>query len=153
LSDADLAQDCALPGGYLGGAYDTGWRRILDAFGASVAASDASLEAVTDEYMLEMRAKTKGYTFMRLVRGPSWERDDRDAIIWEHGRRNHLLRLQGVLAVVCPVLDDTPVCGIGIFDASEDETRRIIADDPGVRAGVFTFDLHPVRGFPGDRLP
>lgn len=26
-------------------------------------------------------------------------------------------------------------------------------DDPGVRAGVFTYGVHPVRGFPGDALP
>jgi hypothetical protein len=25
LSDAQLSEDCALPGGYLGGAYRTGW--------------------------------------------------------------------------------------------------------------------------------
>ena len=115
--------------------------------------ADLTPEPVTDEYMLDMRAKTKAYTFMRLVRGPGWGRDDRDAVIWEHGRRNHLLRLRGVLVIVCPVVDDTPVCGVGIFDASEDETRRLMDDDPGVRAGVFTYELHPVRSFPGDRLP
>ena len=26
-------------------------------------------------------------------------------------------------------------------------------DDPGVRAGVFEYELHPVRGFPGSTLP
>jgi hypothetical protein len=26
-------------------------------------------------------------------------------------------------------------------------------DDPGVQAGVFTFEVHPCRGFPGDSLP
>ena len=26
-------------------------------------------------------------------------------------------------------------------------------DDPGVQAGVFTYEVHPVRGFPGDGLP
>ena len=29
LSDEQLAQDCALPGGYLGGSFDRGWARIL----------------------------------------------------------------------------------------------------------------------------
>ena len=29
LSDEQLADDCALPGGYLGGAFDTGWATIL----------------------------------------------------------------------------------------------------------------------------
>ena len=29
LTDEQLAQDCALPGGYTGGAYREGWARIL----------------------------------------------------------------------------------------------------------------------------
>ena len=32
LTDEQLAQDCALPGGYTGGAYSAGWTRILAAF-------------------------------------------------------------------------------------------------------------------------
>jgi hypothetical protein len=26
-------------------------------------------------------------------------------------------------------------------------------DDPGVKAGVFEYEIHPVRSFPGDALP
>ena len=36
LSDAQLAEDCAMPGGYQGGAYSTGWRTILGQFAATV---------------------------------------------------------------------------------------------------------------------
>jgi hypothetical protein len=28
-----------------------------------------------------------------------------------------------------------------------------MADDPGVQAGIFTFEVHACRGFPGDALP
>jgi hypothetical protein len=38
LSDAQLGQDCHLPGGYSGGAYTTGWTRILAAFAQAVTA-------------------------------------------------------------------------------------------------------------------
>jgi hypothetical protein len=34
-----------------------------------------------------------------------------------------------------------------------DETRAIAADDSGVRAGVFVFEVYPSLGFPGDGLP
>jgi hypothetical protein len=34
-SDDELAQDCALPGGYRSGAYSVGWRRILAAFAST----------------------------------------------------------------------------------------------------------------------
>jgi uncharacterized protein YndB with AHSA1/START domain len=36
LTDAQLSQDCALPGGYSAGAYATGWQRILARFAAAL---------------------------------------------------------------------------------------------------------------------
>jgi hypothetical protein len=103
--------------------------------------------------MLEMRAKAKAYTLAVLERGPSYGSPGADAIIWEHGRRNHALRADGALPIVCPVVDDTDWCGIGIFERSEEETARIMDEDPGVVAGVFTYHLHPIMSFPGDALP
>jgi uncharacterized protein YndB with AHSA1/START domain len=35
LSDEQLAEDCALPGGYLGGAFDKGWALILGRLAAA----------------------------------------------------------------------------------------------------------------------
>ena len=32
LTEAQLGEDCALPGGYLGGSFERGWRTILGAF-------------------------------------------------------------------------------------------------------------------------
>jgi hypothetical protein len=26
-------------------------------------------------------------------------------------------------------------------------------EDPGVKAGIFTYEVHPTCSFPGDRLP
>jgi hypothetical protein len=49
--------------------------------------------------------------------------------------------------------DESDVCGIGVFAATVDETAAIMADDPGVAAGVFTYQVHECRGFPGDALP
>ena len=45
------------------------------------------------------------------------------------------------------------IAGYGVFDADLETTRRIMDDDPGVRAGIFRVELHPVRGFPGSGLP
>ena len=70
----------------------------------------------------------------------------------KHGRRNFRLRAEGVLSIVCPVVDDSEIKGICIFDVSVDETRRIMDEDPGVRAGIFVYETHLCRGFPGDSL-
>ncbi|MBV9855376.1 MAG: SRPBCC domain-containing protein [Streptosporangiaceae bacterium] len=42
LSDEQLARDCALPGGYLGGAFGKGWARILGCLTAAAEAGDPS---------------------------------------------------------------------------------------------------------------
>jgi hypothetical protein len=108
---------------------------------------------VTDEFMLEMRGKSKGYTLVLISQGPGWNTPDRDAIIWAHGRRNHGLRLDKVLEIVGPIPDDSPLCGLYIFDRAPEEVEHLMAGDPAVQAGVFVFEVHPVIGFPGDSLP
>jgi hypothetical protein len=109
--------------------------------------------AITDEYMHEMLGMSKAYTAMLLRLTDKASEPDGERFVWEHGRRNFALRAQGKLPIVCPATDDTDWAGIGIFDATPDEVDRIMQDDPGVKAGVFTYELHPVLGFPGSGLP
>jgi hypothetical protein len=40
-----------------------------------------------------------------------------------------------------------------VFAATVDDTIAIMGDDPGVASGVFTYEVHPCRGFAGDSLP
>jgi hypothetical protein len=108
---------------------------------------------ITDEYMREMLGKSRGYVAVILKTGPGYRQRDADTIIWEHGRRNFSLRADKLLSVVCPVTDDSEVRGIAIFDAAVDEVQQIMDGDPGVQAGVFTYEVHPCRSFPGDALP
>jgi hypothetical protein len=55
--------------------------------------------------------------------------------------------------MVCPVADDTELAGVNIFNASAEETTRLMEADPAVSAGVLRYELHPVTSFPGDCLP
>jgi hypothetical protein len=106
----------------------------------------------SDAEMRERLTQSREYTVVLLEAGPKYGTEEAGAIIWEHGRRNFELRADGVLNIVCPIADDTPLCGMGIFSGTPDEVRRIMDDDPGVRAGVFTYRVHPARSFPGDSL-
>jgi hypothetical protein len=108
---------------------------------------------ITDEYMNDMLARTGSYSVVLLSRAGRYSEPGARAIIWEHGRRNFSLRADGVLVVVCPVADESGLAGIGIFDATPEETARIMDGDPAVQAGVLSYEVHPVRGFPGDSLP
>jgi hypothetical protein len=110
-------------------------------------------ERITDEFMQQMRAAAKAYCVMILRAGPKWNQPGMDKIIWEHGRSNFQLRAKGILPIVCPITDSGDVKGIGIFDANLQETRNIMDEDPGVQAGIFVYETHPCRSFPGDSLP
>jgi hypothetical protein len=108
---------------------------------------------ITDEMMMAMLPTTRSYSVVLLKAGPNRTMEGADKIVWEHGRRNFSLRADGVLAIVGPVTDGSELSGIGIFTTTQDETRAIMDGDPGVQAGVFVYEVHPCRSFPGDALP
>lgn len=112
-----------------------------------------TLPTITDEHMGDMLGKTKSYTVVLLKKTTKYHEPDAPSVIFEHGRRNFALRAAGKLAIVCPVLDESEWSGVGIFDADVDEVKRLYDADPGVLAGIFTYEAHAVRSFPGDNLP
>jgi uncharacterized protein YndB with AHSA1/START domain len=111
------------------------------------------LPVLSDDAMRARLASASAYTAVLLHRTETFVRPAVNPIIWEHGRRNMALAEAGVLAVVLPVADETELSGLGVFAATPEETVDIMDDDPGVRAGIFTYEMHPVRGFPGASLP
>lgn len=112
------------------------------------------LPRIGDEVMRERLARARPYTAALLRRTARFVRPDVEPTVWEHGRRNMALVEHGVLAVVLPARDDpTGWAGLGIFAASPEEVARILDHDPGVRAGIFSYELHSVLGFPGSTLP
>ena len=111
------------------------------------------MNIITDEFMHRSREAAKNYCLVILKAGPHIDKEGADEIIWEHGRRNFELRAAGVLSIVCPVTDESNIAGIGIFNASMEEVSKLMDEDPGVKAGIFFYELHPCRSFPGDSLP
>lgn len=115
--------------------------------------SDNYKTMITDEFMQQMRSTTRNYCIVILKAGPKRHEDGVETIIWEHGRRNHALRADGVLSIVCPIADGSDVAGVGIFNASVEEVKQIMDEDPAVQAGVLIYETHACRSFPGDCLP
>ncbi len=112
-----------------------------------------SMTQITDDYMRDMLQTTKPYTIVILHKTPKRNEPGADNVVWEHGRRNFELRRDGMLCVVCPVQDESDVSGVGILSTNVEETRKIMDEDLGVKAGIFTYETHPTRSFPGDALP
>ena len=107
---------------------------------------------ITDEFMQQMLTKTRQYCIVILKAGPKKHEAGAEKIIWEHGRRNFALRADGVLSLVCPISDGSDVSGIGIFNAPAEEVKKIMDEDPAVKAGIFVYEVHVCRSFPGDSL-
>ncbi len=108
---------------------------------------------ISDDFMKQMMIKSKDYCAVILRHGPNWDSPERDRIIWEHGRRNFSLRAEGLLAIVCPVRDGSDISGIGIFNGTLEEIDSVMRSDPGVKDGIFVYEAHVCRSFPGDSLP
>ena len=111
------------------------------------------MTVITDDEMHERLAQSRDYTVALLRVAPAADLPESRPLVWEHGRRNFVLRAEGILPIVLRGADDSDWAGVGIFNASPAETERILLGDPAIQAGVFTYELHPVKGFPGDCLP
>jgi hypothetical protein len=111
------------------------------------------LPVISDETMRARLARARPYTAAVLRATERLVRPDVDPVIWEHGRRNMALQQAGLMPIVCPVRDESEWAGIGILTVSPERAAEIFTQDPGVKAGIFTFDVHPVAGFPGSTLP
>ena len=115
--------------------------------------SDTYRTTITDEFMRQMISVTRQYCIVILKAGPRRNEEGVETIIWEHGRRNFALRAAGVLSIVCPISDGSNVAGVGIFNATVEEVKKIMDEDPAVQAGVLIYETHACRSFPGDSLP
>lgn len=111
------------------------------------------MKAITDEYMRNILSKSKDYSVVILKATPKRKEPGADKIVVEHGRRNMALREQGVLPIICRISDESNVSGVGIYNATPEEVRKIMDEDPGVRAGIFTYEVHRCKSFPRDCLP
>ena len=111
------------------------------------------MKEISNEFMMQMLPQAKLFSVVLLKAGPNYGTPENQPIIWEHARRNFALREEGVLSIVCPVSDETELKGVGIFNADVEQTKEIMEGDPGVIAGVFIYEVHNARGFPGDSLP
>src|SRR5207245_1843915 len=99
--------------------------------------------------MRERLENVRPFTLVLLKKTTKVNEPDAPAIIWEHGRRNFSLREVGLMPIVCPVRDGSDLAGMCIFTTAADEAARIMDGDPGVQAGLFTYEIHETRSFPG----
>lgn len=119
-------------------------------------ANTDKVTVVDDDYMSAEVAKMKTYTLLLLKSGPkrsNYTDDELNTIQAGHLKHIFEMKLSGKLAIVGPLLTDGNIRGIGIFNASEEEVKQLMEQDPSVKAGLLTVETHPWFGLPGDALP
>ena len=90
---------------------------------------------------------------MILHPGPNRRAADAHSIIYRHGKRNVQLHFDGILPIVCPTADDSQFSGLGGIRGQPRGGQRDHGCRPRRRSRVLTYEIHPVRSFPGSTLP
>jgi len=110
------------------------------------------MSSVTDDEIRSALETSRAYTLVLFRGGPRADKPGADRMIWEHGRRNLELRKEGKLDLIIRLGTEGEILGLDVFNTSVDETRRIMEDDPAVKAGVLTCEIRRAMSFPGDSL-
>jgi len=116
------------------------------------------LTEITDEYMRGRMAAARAYTLVLLKKGPAYETPDvrsaqQKAVVWEHVRRNMRLKKEGTMALVGPLAGGGDIVGISVFTVPERAAKALMEEDPGVDAGIFTYEIATWHEVPGSGLP
>ncbi len=88
----------------------------------------------------------KPYYFVLLKKGPHRNQDSVTAAKIQKGHIDNINQLAaaGKLNVAGPFLDEGDLRGIFIFDSgSEEEVRKMVDNDPAVKAGRLVYEIHP----------
>jgi uncharacterized protein YciI len=88
----------------------------------------------------------KPYFFVLLKKGPNRTQDSVTAAKIQKAHMENINRMaaSGKLNVAGPFLDEGDMRGIFIFDSgNEDEVRKLVENDPAVKAGRLTYEIHP----------
>ena len=111
---------------------------------------------ITNEFIQKTVASGKAYCIFLYKAGPNRDQPPAEAekLQMEHLRYLFQLRAEGKLVINGPVLDETDLKGVGIFNTTDvTEVKNLLEGDPAVKVGRLTYEIHPWFSIPGDSLP
>jgi len=97
-----------------------------------------------------LAAMNKQHFFMKLIPPrPTFPMDMTEperALMMEHVKYTHEQFSAGKVLIFGPVMAPAGAFGMAVFEvADEAELRAIMEQDPTVKAGLNTFEMHPMR--------
>jgi uncharacterized protein YciI len=111
---------------------------------------------ITDEFIHKASEAGREYCLRLYRAGPNREQAPEEArrIQMEHLRYLFQLRAEGRILINGPIVDDTELQGIAIFNTTDkEEVKRLADGDPAVKAGRVVYEIYHWYGLPGDCLP
>lgn len=84
-------------------------------------------------------------TYLVIYRpGPAWlvGKSVLEQPLKEHGKYMLSLYIKGSMKLAGPLTDDAGGAVL-LATANEAEAKAIVADDPAVKSGIFTYEMHP----------
>jgi len=113
------------------------------------------MQQTQQEFLQEIVSRVKPYSLVLLIKGQNRDQDERtlDEIQFSHLKHLMNLRKQGVLPIYGPTDGDENIIGIGIYNSTDVEfVKKCCEDDPGFKAGRFTYKILPFFTFPESKL-
>ena len=111
---------------------------------------------ITDEFIKKTITSGKQYCVRLFKAGSDLNQtpDEAEKIQMEHLRYIMRLRAEGKILINGPVINDTELKGIAVFNTTDKEQVKKLSDkDPAVRAGRLAYEIYDWFGLPGDCLP
>lgn len=111
---------------------------------------------ITDEFIRQSSEAGKQYCLRLYRKGPNRDQppEEVDRIQMEHLRYLFGLRADGMIVINGPVIDESGLSGMAIFNTTDkEEVRRLSDGDPAVKAGRVVYEVYHWYGLPGDSLP
>lgn len=109
----------------------------------------------TAETIMQKVAGGKPYTLLHLLAGKALPEDENLVNQMQLAHLAHLFTLeeQGNISVYGPVVNNTKLRGIIIFNTNDHESIALLmATDPYIRAGYLRYELFDFFSIPGQQL-
>lgn len=114
------------------------------------------VQAISPEWIMQKVAAGKPFTLVLLLAGKKEMPDDDGAKALQLGHLTHLFTMErdGHISIFGPVNNDARLKGIIVFNTTDrEQITRLLAEDPAVREGYFTYELLDWFSIPGQTLP
>lgn len=104
----------------------------------------------------ESKYEMKRYFFVMLTKGPNRSQDSVTVQKLQEGHMANISKMAEMkkLAIAGPFLDEGLWRGIFILNVeTAEEAKQLIDNDPAVKAGRLSYEIHPWYGARGSILP